>query len=157
MLKRFVMTLLALSVFTPDLVSQDKMPQGNLVRSSQLIGMQLKDSAGQTVGELKDVVFDRTQGTIAFAVASFNDVAAAGDKFFAVPWEALKSGGDQAALTLNLSKDRLDKAPGFDKNQWPDFADVTKANEIRTFYGTTAAPRRAGSRACPCSPSRRAT
>jgi sporulation protein YlmC with PRC-barrel domain len=144
MLKRIALTLVALGVVAPDLVAQDaKAPPGSLVRSSQVMGLQLKDSAGQTIGEVKDVVLDRAQGTIAFVVVDFSDdVANAGDKLFAVPWESLKPGADHGVFTVNMTRDKLDKAPGFEKNQWPDFSDSAQAAEIRRFYGASAPPAR---------------
>jgi hypothetical protein len=38
---------------------------------------------------------------------------------------------------LNIDKDRLEDAPGFDPDNWPDMADETWANEIHSYYGTT--------------------
>lgn len=45
---------------------------------------------------------------------------------------------DRAAFVLDVPKERLEKAPGFDKNKWPDMVDPQFATEIRTFYGTVA-------------------
>lgn len=43
-----------------------------------------------------------------------------GDKLFALPWKALQWTRDGEYYTLNMDKATLAKAPGFDKNQWPD-------------------------------------
>jgi hypothetical protein len=37
---------------------------------------------------------------------------------------------------LNVEKERLENAPGFDKDNWPDMADKSWATEIHSFYGT---------------------
>jgi len=42
--------------------------------------------------------------------------------------------GDIKEITLDLPKDKLKDAPGFDKSHWPNMADQTWAREIRTFY-----------------------
>ena len=37
---------------------------------------------------------------------------------------------------LNVEKDRLKSAPGFDKDQWPNMADPSWAKSIHDYYGT---------------------
>ena len=39
-------------------------------------------------------------------------------------------------FTLNVKKDRLEKAPGFDSGSWPNMADQTWAKGIHDYYGT---------------------
>jgi len=38
---------------------------------------------------------------------------------------------------LDVDKDSLKNAPGFDKDDWPDMADQTWINEINSYYGST--------------------
>ena len=61
-----------------------------------------------------------------------------GDKLFAVPWEALTLDTENKRFTLDVAKDRLEKAPGFDKDNWPNMSDQTWANDVHDDYGTTA-------------------
>ncbi|MDQ3185573.1 MAG: PRC-barrel domain containing protein, partial [Pseudomonadota bacterium] len=37
---------------------------------------------------------------------------------------------------LKVDKERLESAPGFDKDKWPDMADPTWQNTIHSYYGT---------------------
>ena len=37
-------------------------------------------------------------------------------------------------LILNVPKERLDNAPGFDKDHWPSMADTTWATNLHTYY-----------------------
>jgi sporulation protein YlmC with PRC-barrel domain len=136
---RFLITAIsALSLVSGGLVAQDKVLQGGLVRASKVTGMDVRNAANENLGEIQDVVLDRDGGTIAYAVVSFGGFLNMGDKLFAVPWEALKPTADRAAFVLDVPKDRLQKAPGFDKNKWPDMVDSQFATELRTFYGTVA-------------------
>ena len=68
-----------------------------------------------------------------------------GDKLFAVPWDELKLvEGEQTSVStpkadhyvLNIRKDALQNAPGFDKSNWPDFSAPQVAQEIDKFYTT---------------------
>jgi hypothetical protein len=59
-----------------------------------------------------------------------------GEKLFAVPWAALKLDTVNKRFVLDASKDRLEGAPGFDKNDWPDMADTAWEKGIHDYYGT---------------------
>jgi hypothetical protein len=37
---------------------------------------------------------------------------------------------------LDVEKDRLKNAPGFDKDEWPDMADQSWVDKIHSYYGT---------------------
>jgi len=37
---------------------------------------------------------------------------------------------------LDVDKERLKNAPGFDKDDWPDMADQTWGRQIHDYYGT---------------------
>src|ERR1043166_501157 len=51
------------------LVAQEKTMQGSaMVRSSQVVGMEVHNSSNQNLGRIEEVVFDRNRGTIAYAV-----------------------------------------------------------------------------------------
>jgi hypothetical protein len=60
-----------------------------------------------------------------------------GDKLFAVPWDALTLDEPEKQFILNVDKETLDRAPGFDKDNWPDMADPEWSTQIHGFYGTT--------------------
>ena len=42
--------------------------------------------------------------------------------------------GEDKCLVLNVSKERLKDAPGFDKVHWPDFAEPAFADKLRGYY-----------------------
>jgi hypothetical protein len=56
------------------------------------------------------------------------------EKLFAVPWDALKLDTVNKRFELEVQKDRLKHAPGFDKDHWPDMADQSWADEIHAYY-----------------------
>ena len=52
-----------------------------------------------------------------------------------MPFTALRSHlTEPSAFVLNVSKDRLTAAPGFDKDNWPDFADRNWGGSIFQYY-----------------------
>ena len=56
---------------------------------------------------------------------------------FAVPWQALKLDTANKRFLLNVSKDKLKNAPGFDKDHWPSMADTAWATDVHAFYGVS--------------------
>jgi hypothetical protein len=60
-----------------------------------------------------------------------------GEKLFAVPWEALVLDTVNKRFTLDVAKERLENAPGFDKDEWPNMSDQTWVKDIHNYYGTT--------------------
>jgi len=98
-------------------------------RASTIDGMSVRNNNGDRLGSVKDIVIDFESGKVLYAALDFGGFIGIGDKLFAVPWTAFKyhatSDGRDQFLILNVSKERLDKAPGFDKNHWPEMADPT--------------------------------
>lgn len=102
--------------------------------ASTLNGDAVKNHKGESLGDLKDIMVDTTNGTIAYGVLSFGGVLGMGEKLFAVPWEALAVDGENKQLLLHVEKDTLKDAPGFDKDHWPNFADPQFSERMRAYY-----------------------
>jgi hypothetical protein len=66
------------------------------------------------------LVIDPEDGGVQNAVLDFGGFAGIGDKYFAVPWEALQLDKTNKKLSLDIHKKDLKDAPGFDKTNWPD-------------------------------------
>lgn len=90
-------------------------------------------------------VADVRSGRVSYAVLSFGGFLGMGQKLFAVPWNALTLDPAHKRFLLNVKKDRVKDAPGFDKDHWPDMADKTWAQQIHTYYGTKPSMDIAGS------------
>jgi hypothetical protein len=82
-------------------------------------------------------MLDMRTGRVSYAVLSFGGFMGMGDKLFAVPWHALVLDTVNKRFTLNVAKDRLESAQGFDQDNWPNMADSVWARGIHSYYGTT--------------------
>ncbi len=109
--------------------------KSGVLKASDMIGMKVEDTEGKNLGSIKDLVIDREDGDVQYAVLDFGGFAGVGDKYFAVPWEALQLAPDKNKIALDVSKRDLKDAPGFDKNNWPDLSDQRQAVVIYEFYG----------------------
>jgi len=106
------------------------------VRSSQIVGMRVRNKANKDVGAIDDLVVGLGSGKIRYAALSFGGFAGLGNKLFAVPWEALtyKFGEKDRYLVFDVAEDDLKNAPGFDKTHWPNVADPAWASGIDKYY-----------------------
>jgi sporulation protein YlmC with PRC-barrel domain len=102
-----------------------------VIRSRQIDGMAVKNAAGEDLGKVDDLVVDMETGKIRYAAIAFGGFLGVGDKLFAVPFEALKVQHDPNSssthFVMSVDKKMLENAPGFDKKNWPDFADPSFA------------------------------
>ncbi|MBL0165464.1 MAG: PRC-barrel domain-containing protein [Xanthomonadales bacterium] len=102
--------------------------------ATTLLGDAVKNPQGESLGDLKEIMFDTDTGKIAYGVVSFGGILGMGDKLFAVPWSALSVDYTNHHMLLNASKERLKDAPGFDKDNWPNFADSTFSERMSSYY-----------------------
>ncbi len=58
-----------------------------------------------------------------------------GDKYFAIPWEALRIVPHEHRFILDVSKERLENAPGFDKKNWPKASNREWLTGVYSYYG----------------------
>jgi len=118
-------------------------PGPALMGADTLLGEDVVNYEEDDLGDIKEIMLDMRSGQVAYAVLSFGGLLGIGEKLFAVPWQALQLDTINKRFVLNVDKERLKSAPGFDKDAWPDMSDVNWANQIHAFYGTD--PNRIGS------------
>lgn len=115
-------------------------PGPAFMSTSSLTGDEVYNLQDEDLGDVKDFMLDMRTGKVAYAVLSFGGFLGMGEKLFAVPWAALTLDTENERFTLNVTKERLESAPGFDKDNWPDMADPVWADGIHSYYGTTTSP-----------------
>src|SRR5512133_502571 len=105
-------------------------PGPAFMSASSLMGDDVYNLQDEDLGDVKEFMLDMRTGKVAYAVLSYGGFLGMGEKLFAVPWEALTLDTENKRLTLDVSKDRLETAPGFDVDNWPDMADQEWAHGI---------------------------
>jgi sporulation protein YlmC with PRC-barrel domain len=106
-----------------------------VISATTLCGDRVRNSAGEDLGKIEEIMLDVPTGRIAYAVLSFGGFLGMGNKLFAVPWEALTLNDREHEFILNVDKKVLENAPGFDKDDWPDMADPSWGSQIHSHYG----------------------
>ena len=115
-------------------MSQLQVFSNSPVKASSMIGTDVVNPRGESLGDVKEVVIDPRSGKVAYAVVSFGGFLGMGEKLFAVPFTAFEYNVAKNQYMLDISKDRLQTAPGFDADNWPSMADEKWNRDVYKFY-----------------------
>ncbi|GGX98054.1 PRC-barrel domain containing protein [Massilia dura] len=113
-------------------------PGPHLMGADTLMGEDVYNRQEEDLGDIKEIMIDMQSGKIAYAVLSFGGILGMGDKLFAVPWQALQLDTVNKRFILDVAKERLENAPGFDKDRWPDMASAEFGSQVSSFWGGAA-------------------
>jgi sporulation protein YlmC with PRC-barrel domain len=97
--------------------------QPKVLSARTLMGDPVRNPEGERMGELSELMIDLDTGRIGYAVVSFGGLLGLGDKLFAMPWDVLRVDTENRQIILDVSKETLENAPGFDKSDWPTTAE----------------------------------
>jgi len=106
-----------------------------VLAADTLTGNRVVNLQKEDLGKIEHVMLDPERGRIAYAVLSFGGFLGMGDKLFAIPWSALTLDTVEKRFILNVDKELLKRAPGFDKDHWPNMADQAWGTNVYTYYG----------------------
>src|SRR5262245_10014360 len=104
-----------------------------LVRTSDVVGLHVKDAAGKDAGKIEDLLMD-ARGDVAYAVVSFGGVLGVGDKLYAVPWNAFIVDREHKTAYLDVTKATLEGAPSFSKDRWPAPSDREWGSRVHSAW-----------------------
>ena len=108
-----------------------------LLSASTLAADDVYNLKSEKLGSIKELMLDIQSGKVCYAVLSFGGFLSLGEKLFAVPWNALTVDTENQRFVMDTDEERLNSAPGFDADNWPNMADTTWEKSIHAYYGTT--------------------
>ncbi|SDZ95490.1 PRC-barrel domain-containing protein [Microbulbifer marinus] len=111
------------------------MPVHTVLSASSLEGDSVKNRQGEDLGTIKEIMLDTESHSIAYYVLSFGGIMGLGDDLFAIPPEAMRLDAKNKCFILSVDKEKLKKAEGFDKDNWPNMADPKFRSNIYSQYG----------------------
>ena len=98
--------------------------QPKVLTATTLRGDKVTNSKGQDLGKVEEIMLELETGKVAYVVLSFGRVGwMPNNKLFAVPWGSFSISFHDKKFILNVSKEALKSAPGFDRDKWPDTPD----------------------------------
>ena len=115
--------------------SQENQENSYFVSVNALKDYKVINKSGEDLGNIEDLMIDLQNDRIAYAVLSFGGFLGMGHKLFAVPWRALelKLYKHNLIITLNVDKEVLKKADGFDKDKLP--LTYEELFRVYSYYG----------------------
>ncbi|MGN6517676.1 MAG: PRC-barrel domain-containing protein [Rhizomicrobium sp.] len=92
------------------------------ILASKVKGTNVYNTSGDKIGEVEDVVLDKTSDHIMFAALGFGGMLGMGEKYAPVPWSMLDYQPDKGGYVVPMSEDMIKKAPVY------DLSDLTKGD-----------------------------
>ena len=106
-----------------------------ILSANTLSGDKVKNDKGEDLGKVEELMIDCESGRVAYAVLSFGSGLMQSGKLFAIPWGSLEVDQEGKQLILNVTREMLETAEGFDKDHWPDMADPAFLTRTYSHYG----------------------
>jgi len=108
------------------------------VPSNRLARYDVINKKGDDMGQVQTFVVDMRAGLIAFALVAFGGFLGITDKWFALPWAALKWHPETMKFILDMPEEVLKNAPGMDKDKWLEaidkWQDEKDLEELDRYY-----------------------
>ena len=81
------------------------------IRAKKVIGTTVKNTAGQKIGQVEDIVLDKQSNRIILAVVGFGGFLGMNEKYHPVPWSALDYVESEDSYVVPFTKEQLQAAP----------------------------------------------
>lgn len=105
--------------------------------ASTITGDTVKNANGDDLGNIEEIVIDLDSGRVAYTVLAAGGFLGLGEKFFAIPWDMITVDTDNHEVILDVDKELLEKAPGFDRDNWPEASDRAYQSDVYRYYERT--------------------
>jgi sporulation protein YlmC with PRC-barrel domain len=104
---------------------------GQSHKATDLLNKRLENHEGERLGSIEDLIIDVESGELEYVVVSAGGVLGIGGDLRAVPPAALSVSGEDRVV-LNISSDRWEQAPTFERDQVAQLEQ--QSQEIESFY-----------------------
>ena len=108
-----------------------KHEDGTAWRASKLIGADLKTSAKDPIGEIKDVVLDLESGKILGVVVSAGGFLGMADTVSVIPASSIRYDAEAKSFMTSDTKEQLGKAPQFTASEWTAATEKSMSEKLR--------------------------
>ncbi len=119
------------------MTDETKLTDGSLIAAEKVNGTDVYNLEGDKLGEVEDIMLDKSSGHVAYAVLSFGGFLGMGEKHYPLPWSTLKYDTRKGGYVINMDKEKLQNAPSIDRDTdftWtPDYG-----RGVDRYYGTAS-------------------
>ncbi len=106
-----------------------------LVITSSLQGIDVYNLQAEELGVVEDVALDPDTGDIGYLVLSHGGVMGIAESHTPVPWQLFRVTEDKEEFVLDISVEKLDKAPSYNWGEWPTNLEKGWRSKVAAFFG----------------------
>jgi sporulation protein YlmC with PRC-barrel domain len=106
------------------------------IRAGKAIGTNVYDGTGKKLGEIKDIVLDKTSNSILFAAVGFGGMLGMGEKYHPIPWSELDYDVKLGGYVVSFTEDQLKNAPSDSLEALTKDDGLSFRDRAYTHYGT---------------------
>jgi hypothetical protein len=114
----------------------DRDETGFLIASDRVEGTAVYNRQGEKLGTIQNFMVGKRSGRVEYAVLSFGGLFGLGQKQYPLPWDTLTYNTEKGGYVVDLDKERLEKAPSFERGQEPAW-DRDYGIRVYDYYGIT--------------------
>ncbi len=105
-----------------------------LIASNKVEGTAVYSPDGESIGSVHNFMVDKVSGKVSYAVLSFGGFLGIGERYHPLPWEALKYDPDFGGYVVNVTRDQLEGAPSYAREDDP-WSDPKYGTRVHGHYG----------------------
>lgn len=111
----------------------------SVFKTSELVGMDVRDMSGEKIGDVENVMIDLSSGRVPYIIlAPDRALGLLNNNLYALPPNSVVAASDWKSLNTSIDRDKLAAAPRFDKNHWPDMSNPNWATRVYQTFGKQA-------------------
>jgi sporulation protein YlmC with PRC-barrel domain len=106
----------------------------SLIASNMVEGTSVYNKDGEKIGKILNFMVNKHSGQVEYAVMSFGGFLGMGEDHYPLPWKKLKYVVAHHGFVVDISKEKLEKAPKHERAAYPNF-DPAYGMMINSYYG----------------------
>ncbi|WP_071796821.1 PRC-barrel domain-containing protein [Natronohydrobacter thiooxidans] len=105
-----------------------------LISSRKVEGTHVYNLEGEHIGSVDSFMVDKLSGQVSYAVMSFGGFLGIGERYHALPWDALTFDTSAGGYVVNITREQLEGGPSFAHGDDP-WTDPEYGRLIHSHYG----------------------
>jgi hypothetical protein len=107
---------------------------GTVISSDRVEGTAVYNTAKEKLGSIDDLMIDKMNGRVRYAVMEFGGFLGMGTDRYPIPWDMLNYDTELDGYVVPLDKDKLGGAPKYPADEVPQF-DTAYTDRVYGYYG----------------------
>jgi sporulation protein YlmC with PRC-barrel domain len=113
---------------------------GQLISADKVTGTTVYNAAGDNLGSIHDLMIDKYNGRVAYAVMSFGGFLGIGEKYHPLPWNVLTYDENKGGYNIDLTAEQLRSAPSYSPDEMVRFGAHAGNERVDNYYGGLGYP-----------------